>query len=222
MHGAPSSLKKKMSALAASSALVSLLGLAAEIGEYGFGAPEKLVELFSLSYEANVPTWYATVLLFSCAATLAGHANAADLDRPRWWLLAAAFAYISLDEAIEIHEHAGFFETHGVLYFSWIIPAAGVVLGLGLFYLPFLRRLPPPTRVRFVVAGVVFVAGALGMELPLGWWTEAHGDDTLGYGLIDWVEETLELIGASLFLRALWLYPGASPEPEDHGSADAA
>jgi hypothetical protein len=188
------------------------LGLLAELGEYLLGAPEPLVELFSLSYEANLPTWYATVLLFSCAVALAGVARLATRDRARWWVLAGAFLYISLDEAIEIHEHASFFDTSGVLYFSWVIPAAGLVLVFGLLFLPFLRRLRPESRKAFVLAGALYVGGALGMELPLGWWTERAGDHNLVYGLIDWVEETLELCGASLFLLAVEDHRRASQE----------
>jgi hypothetical protein len=39
--------------------------------------------------------------------------------------------------------------------------------------------------------------------LPLGWWVERAGNDNLGYALIDWVEETMEMIGASLAVVAL-------------------
>ena len=183
------------------------------MGEYELGLSEPLVEAFSLSYEANLPTWYASVLLFSCGALLAAVARVAyrrrDRDRHLWLLLALTFVYISVDEAVEIHEHAAVFDTSGVLYFSWVIPAAAVVVALGLAYLPFVRRLPPVTRGRFVVAGALYVGGALGMELPLGWWTEHEGDHNLGYGLIDWVEESLELAGASLFLYAVWAHHDA-------------
>lgn len=51
--------------------LASAAGLAAELSEYTIGADERLVELFSLSYEQNVPTWYASALLLSCATLLA-------------------------------------------------------------------------------------------------------------------------------------------------------
>ena len=44
---------------------------------------------------------------------------------------------------------------------------------------------------------------ALVMELPLGWWTQRHGMDTFGYALIDWVEETMEMIGSALAFVAL-------------------
>lgn len=84
-----------------------------------------------------------------------------------------------------------------------MIPAGAIVLALGLAYLPFVRALAPLTRTRFALAGTIYVGGALLMELPLGWWTSVHGDDNLGYGLIDWVEESMELAGASLFLLAL-------------------
>ncbi len=190
--------------LLAATAVVALAGAVAELGEYALGWPEPAVELLSLSYEANLPTWYATVLLFSCGALLASIARSAAAHRARWWVLAAIFAYMSLDEAIEIHEYLGWLvEGKGLLYFAWVIPAGAIVLVLGLAYLPLLRALAPVTRNRFVLAGALYVGGALLMELPLGWWTETYGDDNLGYGLIDWAEESMELAGASLFLLAL-------------------
>lgn len=190
--------------LLVATAIVSLAGLCAELGEYMLGVPSHIVELFSLSYEANVPTWYATVLLFACSARLASIARAEVAHRARWAVLAALFAYISLDEAIQIHEYLGWIvEGRGVLYFAWVIPAAIVVVTIALAYVPFLRALDRVTRNRFVVAGALYVGGALLMELPLGWWTETYGDDNLGYGVIDWVEESMELAGASVFLLAL-------------------
>ena len=43
-------------------------------------------------------------------------------------------------------------------------------------------------------------------EIPLGLWAERHGEDSLGYLLIDWVEETLEMSGAALFLVSIQRY----------------
>ena len=91
----------------------------------------------------------------------------------------------------------------GVLFFSWVIPASVVVGALGLAFARFLGRLDAIDRRRFVIAGALYVGGALAMELPLGWWTEREGDDNLVYGMLDWVEETLELAGATFFLVAL-------------------
>lgn len=191
-------------------AAVAGAGLAIELVHTRSHAPvvETLVGVFSLSYERNVPTWYASSLLFTCALALA--AIAADVTarggghRAHWVGLAAGFAYMSLDEATELHEHlGGLVGTGGVLYFDWVIPAAIVVAVVALLYLPFLRALPPARRRRFVLAGALYVGGAVLCELPLGWWTERAGADNPTYALIDWVEETLELAGASLFLLAL-------------------
>ncbi len=195
--------------LGAATGLIALLGLGVELLHARSHAPavEVLVGFLSLSYEGNLPTWYASSLLLLCAVQLGLIARAlpaGDRLRWHWWLLVVLFAYMSLDETVELHEHlGGHLDTGGVLYFDWVIPAAAVVVLLGLLFLPFLRRLPATSRRRFVLAGALYVGGALLMELPLGWWTERAGPETLGYALIDWVEESLELAGVSLFLLAL-------------------
>lgn len=187
---------------------VVLAGFVAELAAVR-GAPRAWVETFSLSYEQNVPTWYATGLLLLASIALADAATVADagLTRRGFVAFSAAFAYLSLDEAIEIHEYASsLYAGHGVLHFGWVVPAALVVAFVGAMALPWLRALPSAPRRAFVIAGVVYVGGAVGMELPLGLYTERHGSDTLGYGLIDGVEEALELIGIALFLRAVRAY----------------
>jgi hypothetical protein len=194
--------------LVASVTAVAALGLAIESVHAFSHAPvvEALVQLFSLSYEQNVPTWLATCLLFSSGIALARVAATASQRRApmsrRWWALSIIFLYLSLDELAELHENLNGL-AGGVVYFDWILPAAGVVLLLVALYLPFLRHLPGPTRRRFVLAAALYVGGALFMELPLGWWAAHAGEDTFGYALIDWVEETLELAGASVFLVAV-------------------
>jgi hypothetical protein len=179
--------------------VVSSLGLAA-----AFLPGSSASAYLSLSYEGNFPTWYASVLLLGFGLLCAGAARRAPADRAHWLGLAILFAFLSLDEATELHEHlAGLVGTGGVLTFDWVVPASVVLLLLGALYLPFLRRLPQRLRTRLLVAAATFVFGALVMELPLGWWVARHGDDGLGYALIDWVEETLELVGSSLAVVAL-------------------
>jgi hypothetical protein len=212
-------------ALFAVTAAIASAGLVAEICDHVLApvwAPV-LVPLLSLSYEHNLPTWYAVILHATCACLLVLHglslrdarngAPARGAGPVRWLVLGGAFAFISMDELIQIHETASdWFDTGGVLYFGWIIPAGALVAALGLWYLPFLRALPARTRRRFIVAGVTFVSGALLMELPLGYWTERAGADNLVYAGIDWLEETLELVGVNLFLLALLDLPGRMPD----------
>jgi hypothetical protein len=194
--------------------LVGLLGLAVELWHYlghmvsGDPPGDGWIETFSLSYEGNIPTWYASSLLCSCAVLLFALARAARDARPGppcWYALAAGFAYMSIDEFVGLHEHLnGGFQLGGLLYFDWIVPAAAVVALLGLLFVPFLRQLPAPVRRRFLLAGAIYVGGAVGMELPLGYWTDRAGDHNLVYALLDFTEEASELAGVTLFLLALW------------------
>jgi hypothetical protein len=187
--------------------VTSALGLCVELAHI-----ESLVPHLSLSYESNVPTWVATILLFSSALVAASIAGTAVSFRRHWWGVAAVFAYASLDEAAELHEHlGGHFDLHGVLYFDWIVWAAVLLVALALVFWPFVRALEPATRKRLVIAGCIYIGGAVVMELPLGWWTDRAGADSTGYALIDWVEETLELAGASLALLALVKHRESSP-----------
>ena len=166
---------------------------------------------FGLSYEQNLPTWYSSSLLLLCAVQLClvaiGSTQQPAPFRLHWWLLALAFCYISLDEAAELHEDLSLlFDFGGVLYFGWVLPAAAVVVVMGILYVPFLRHLNPRTRWQFMLAGTIYVGGALGVELLLGYWTDIHGTKNLGYGLIDLLEESMEILGASLFFLALLEY----------------
>ena len=191
-------------ALVVAVAALSIAGLGAELGAFLLGWPDAPVELFSLSYERNGPTWGASSLLLLSSALLLACAERAPGDHGAWRALAAIFAFLSLDEAIEIHEHlGGVVRGDGVLYFSWVIPGAVIVAIVGALFARFLMRIEPVDRRRFVLAGIVYVGGALAMELPLGWWTERAGDDNLVYGVLDWIEETLELAGVTAFLLAL-------------------
>lgn len=190
--------------------LVVLAGVAVEVlgAAFHWSTQSGLVPLFSLSYEGNVPTYYSAVILLIASLLLAFSAVAAKKSGsgflPHWWILSLGFLYIAIDEVFSIHEMAGGLLTlPGVLYFSWVVPAAVLVLVLALSYIGFLRHLPRRTARRFLIAGTLYVGGAVLMELPLGYWTEKHGSHNLAYGLIDAVEESLEMLGINLF--NLWL-----------------
>ena len=194
--------------------LVSFLGLASEFGKhFNGGVRPYWAQMFSLSYEENLPTWYSSSLILLCGVLLA--VIGALVRRAGdgkwsiyWWLLSLIFAYISFDEMISIHEHAHRFVEMGggLMYYDWVVPAAAVVGVVGLAYIPFLFHLPVATRTQFIVAGCIYVCGAMVLELPLGWWLDNFGRDTLGYGIIDFVEETMEILGMTLFFCALLEY----------------
>ena len=99
--------------LLATAGVLTALGVGVEVAASALGTRRlaPLVEFLSLSYERNLPTWYASGLLLACALVLAGIARAAGLThepaRRHWWALAVLFAYISLDESVGLHEHPG-------------------------------------------------------------------------------------------------------------------
>ncbi len=187
-------------------------GLLVEWWKYVVLGPRgELVYFLGLSYEKNLPTWYVSSLLLTCSFLLALIALATWKKRApyvwAWGMLSAGFAYISLDEATTIHENwSKYFDYDGVLYFGWVIPAGILVATLGLILARFLVALPRETRWKFLASGAIYVGGAVGVELLLGYWTDIAGRKNLIYGLIDWVEESMELLGVTLFCVALVEY----------------
>jgi len=203
----PASLRRGALACAA---VLGGIGFLSEVVAARWRSPgtERAMAFFSLSYEGNLPTWYSSVLLFACALALreiaAREREARSLNRWHWAGLTAGFAFMSLDEVAQLHEHlSNLVEGSGVLHYSWIVPAGAMVAVLGGVYVPFLVRLPARRRRQLLIAGALYLGGAILMELPLGWWTERAGPDNLGYAAIDHVEEVLEMVGAGLFLAAL-------------------
>ncbi len=198
-------------------ALLTAAGLLSEAARHGGGLSE-LAAFANLSEEGNLPTWYASMLLLACSALLFAIARAERRDRGYWLGLAAAFLYISADELAVIHENLNeplrqAFGLDGALYFGWILPFGALAAALGLFYLRFLGRLPATVRLLFVTAGLVYVAGAAGTELPVGAWYARHGGDNLVYGLLNLWQEALEILGLSIFCSGLFAYIGLRPGP---------
>ena len=187
------------------------------IGQYahyqlGYRHTFSFVELFHLNRENNIPTFFSSLLLLSSALLLTGiYRFTKSRDRRYWLLLAVIFLGLSIDESVSLHELLidPMREVAGVnpwFYYAWIIPAGIFLLVLGIYLLGFLRRLPAATRIRFLVAGFIFVGGAIGLEMVSGYYAFFIDEDTLTYNLIVAVEELMEMVGVVLFIRALFLY----------------
>ena len=177
-----------------------------------------IVQLFDFDYERSLPTWLQTVMIAACAALLlvigAGHGQNGRRRHGLYWVvLAAIFFSISADEMLSVHEQSIvplrnlFGITNGIFYFAWIIPATVLLLLLAIGFLPFFRSLPPETLRQFTIAGVVFLGGAIGVEMIGGAYvsSERGGDDAV-YRVMTTVEELLEMLGVVVLLRALLSY----------------
>ena len=186
----------------------------------GGPAAARLVDLVDLDAEANAPAFFSTMLLATAAVLLAIIARhrqvAAEPGFPYWWALALVFAALAFDEAASIHETMigpgrRLAPGNRFLYFGWVIPGTAFVVVVGAFFARFLWRLDPTTRNRFVVAGAVFVGGALGVELIEGYIASGRGEDNWPYVLALTTQEVLEMVGAILFIA------GPARAPPDAG-----
>ncbi len=172
-----------------------------------------LLRFFRASFNPNadqtVISWLTASLLLGCTLLLRTISSVMQ-ERPwgPWRLLGWLFVFLSLDEAISIHERVGElvsdrFETSGFFLSAWVIPYGALVLIVAVSYLPFLWRLPPDTRWRVILAGAVYVSGALGMEMIQARIVDHAGSGTLSVAMLAVVEEGLELTGAAFFLTVL-------------------
>lgn len=194
-----------------------LASLAGSFSTYILSHPRLfgLVRLFDLDSEANIPTWYASISLLACSVILAAIAHTQPKEAiPKagdWRTLSIIFLFLSIDELASIHEllieplRAGL-GTSGIFHFAWVIPYSGLVLLLGLKYLKFLTQLPAPTRRAFLLAGAIYIGGALGMEMIDGLYASLYGEKNLTYAFLTTIEETLEMLGIVVFLHTLLTY----------------
>lgn len=172
-----------------------------------------LVNLFDVNGEANIPTVFAMLLLAAggvLSIAIAKRGGAAN--RPFWLLLGVGFLCMAVDETLQLHErlvkpmqHLLGRDTLGVLYFAWVVPAMVVIAAGAIVFPRFLLRLPRRTAVALLVAGAIYLAGAVGMELVGGSYFERHGKD-LTYAVLNTIEETLEFVGVIVFITALLEY----------------
>jgi hypothetical protein len=160
---------------------------------------------FDLDEEESFGTWFSAVILLYAGRLLLGRARSAkgegDPYHPMWFVLAIGFHLLSIDEVVGMHEYVNTVSED----IRWTTFAAVIVALLGLAYLPFLSALPSRIRLLFIVAAVVYVGGAVGVERATDWYDAHDLLDTLAYNLWTAVEETMEMTGAIVFIYALLL-----------------
>lgn len=166
-----------------------------------------LVRLVDVDEEHNIPTWYQSLTLFFCSVLLAKIATEKKLNNMKyvlhWWGLSIIFLFLSIDEMVCIHERTIYGGGKGFSHFQWVIPAAFFVLFFALSYLKFLLHLPARTKSLIVLAAVLYVGGALGMELVNGYYFELYGPENIRYSMLTTLEEFLEMLGVVIFVKAL-------------------
>jgi hypothetical protein len=177
--------------------------------------------MFNLDREQNVSTFYQGITIFFCVLGLTAIGlhkwRQRDSFRFHWLGLAGIFLVLSLDEMCALHNQletvmsrGGKQEYHGVWHYSWIIPGLGFVAVVGLAYLWFVFRLPRRTCIGMIVAGAIYVGGAVGMEMVGGWVADRYyggnASENLACALLANLEEFMEMLGIAVFLFTLLNY----------------
>ena len=179
----------------------------------GHGRLNNLYRLFHLGLESNIPTYFSALLLLISALLLAAIAETKrsihDPFRVHWRILSIGFFYLSLDEAAQIHEMIGVqtreilnaYVAEKLLVRAWVIPAAVLAMMVGMLYAKFLLHLPAKPRLMMLVAGTLYIAAAMGLEM-----TAANYETRQLLFVLVTLEESLEMAAIILFIYGLLNY----------------
>jgi hypothetical protein len=204
--------------LGLATAAFSAMGITVEIASGHYESRGWLV-LFDLDKEWNLPTIFSALLLFAASALLAMIATEGRRIRARgfrhWMALAAIFSFLGADELFSIHNSAkrlvpvwfkqiSLFNLHWDL--RWVVVGIPVTFVIVVLFVPFVLRLPRRTACGFIIAGTVYIGAAIGLEMIGGWWIGTHTKDNWTYASLAVFEETLEMVGAVIFLNVLLDY----------------
>jgi hypothetical protein len=196
------------------SAFVIAGGIGREVAAAMTGTPSATFghNTFMLDGEANLPTAISALFMVFAALLLFINARlpavATSVDRGRWLLLSVGFLFLAADEVAQFHEllkaplrnMATFTDW---LAFPWVIVALPVVLVVAIYFLPFLARLPAATRIGFTVSGLIYIGGAIGMEMASARLATYTGWGSGYYVVAAAIEETMEIVGLALFVTVL-------------------
>lgn len=166
----------------------------------GLEVPLFLEQRVGLDFEQNIPTWYSTLLLFVIAVTAfltyrLGPAPAESNRFGRWfWAgFAAVFTFLSADEAASLHEMLD------EMWMKWIYkyaPVAAVLFLACLYYFLWVRSDDRKLAAWIIGGMLLYGLGALGgdyVQYTMHLTSEMERIEKV-------IEESLELIGASLIL----------------------
>ena len=162
-----------------------------------------------------MPAWFTACLLWTCGLCLLLIGLIDKKNETKhfkyWIVLGVIFFFLSLDETISVHEwltlpvksffSSNIVELTGFFRHAWVIPFGAMLLLLLFLYIPFLMSLEIKIRKLFCTAGIVYVFGAIGLEMVAG----AVHDEVinLNYEIIYPLEELCEMLGVLIFLHGL-------------------
>lgn len=184
------------------------------VSDFQFPSSKWFYELFSLDEELNIPAWYSSFTLLFCSGLLAVITSIKKTDKYfiYWKNLSLLFLIFSLDEAFSFHEILIIpalreqFNFSPIFFHTWVIFAIPAIIFFLYKYFKFFLNLPKKTRYLFLLAAILYVGGALGMEMVSGLLRESFGRLAPITTIAIVIEEFLEMVGVLTFIYALLTY----------------
>jgi hypothetical protein len=199
--------------------LANITGIILEsVLQYDSRFTRLLVGYFDFNGESNIPAFFSSIiLLIAGGLLLLIHTQQKKYTESKptrhWLILGWIFMFMAVDENVQIHEHIADFvrpqlgnDLSGLLHWAWVVPYAILTLAVVAYFIGFVLRLPPYIRNLIIVAGALFVTGALGLELVEGYLYKRYGIDHLYNRILYCIEELMEMTGVVLFIYALLHY----------------
>jgi len=190
--------------------LVSLIGyVTGHFSMYG------ILDLFEFNKERNFPTYFSSVnLLFASLLLFAIYrfSKRNALGDSRYWLsLSIIFLCLSIDEFASVHERLNdalqaSFSPGGFFYYAWVIPGIIICLILAIYFIKFFLRLPRRYQTLFFLSALLFVGGAVGMEMVDGYLNSSGTRPDWLLFISFTIKESMEMTGVILFLYSLTDY----------------
>ena len=178
------------------------------------GVSEKFYQDFfdaiNLDEEFNLTAIYSGLLLYASSFLLKEIAISSQGGKRRdWMLLSKVFLFLAFDEVFQVHELfviSGLRQyLHPSLASIWVIPYGILFVLFAFKFVPFFLKLRSPVTAFTLIAGGVYVTGAIAFEALNSWLVRTGQISRSGfyYELISGFEELFEMLGVIIFLYAL-------------------
>ena len=163
-----------------------------------FGFHYWQLAFFDLDEEESFGTWFNSGLLLLAAILLIQQARilkASGDPWHKWWLIMGiGFCVLSMDEIAGMHE----FMNSMMEETPWTVVGFPIVALFTLAYLPFLWHYRGRTARLFVLAGAIYVGGAVGVEH----FTDSEVN-SLHYNMWTALEEGMEMLGVIVLVYTI-------------------
>lgn len=181
---------------------LTILGILLYVYLYTSGVEySRALQWIDIAAEGSGVMWWSS-LMWAFAALLC----LLEFDRNQTWLryywlaIAVGSLLLSLDEAVQIHEHFGLLAGKLFGVDPWWFLAAIPIVGLCfLALIPFLMALPRKTAKFLFLSGAIFISGSVGLEMVFAYFVTTSPGSTRLLWILMTIEECLEMIGVALF-----------------------